>query len=242
MTKTILWLRGDRAVRVRKELRRTYRSASAALGVTVPHPPTRPALASPVVPTGLSGGGVLRALDGQTTPVSPAGAAVVPPVLQPPLRPKARRLSPPLVIEGGGVTCAQGAENSSGREQAGQPVLAGSRTGAGLTLIHVDVVLPLLLVARAVVAGALHDVCPLPDVVPDRHLLQAAVRVPHGPPGLTDLRADSNTGPTLSFLLPAPQDPLTLLCPTAVTSHRHHPLAARCNIAERDKWILISSR
>ena len=68
--------------------------------------------------------------------------------------------------------------------------MAGSRqagAGRGLTLVQVDIVLPLLLVSRAVVSGALEDVSPVPDVMPDGHLLQPAVRVAHGPPGLPDL-------------------------------------------------------
>lgn len=84
------------------------------------------------------------------------------------------------------------------------PGFAGRRTRALLTFIHVDVVLPLLLVARAMVPGPLHDVGPLPDVVSDRHLFQAAVRVPYGSSCLTDLGADSHVGSTFSFLLPAP--------------------------------------
>lgn len=56
-----------------------------------------------------------------------------------------------------------------------------------LTLIQVDVVLPLLLVACAVVPGALQDVSPVPDVMADGHLLESTVRVPDGPPRLPDL-------------------------------------------------------
>lgn len=56
----------------------------------------------------------------------------------------------------------------------------------GLTLIQVDVVLPLLLVPCAVVAGTLEDVGPVPDVMPNGHLLQSTVRVPHGPPSFPD--------------------------------------------------------
>lgn len=56
----------------------------------------------------------------------------------------------------------------------------------GFTLIQVDVVLPLLLVPCAVVSGALQDVSPVSDVMPDGHLLQPAVRVPDGPPSLPD--------------------------------------------------------
>lgn len=73
---------------------------------------------------------------------------------------------------------------------------AGMRTRAALTFVHVDVVLPLLLVTCAMVPGSLHDVGPLPDVVSDRHLFQATVRVSYGPSSLTDLRADSHVGST----------------------------------------------
>lgn len=76
------------------------------------------------------------------------------------------------------------------------PGFAGRRTRAVLTFIHVDVVLPLLLVTCAMVPGSLHDVGPLPDVVSNRHLFQAAVGVPYGPSSLTDLRADSHVGST----------------------------------------------
>lgn len=41
----------------------------------------------------------------------------------------------------------------------------------GLTLIQVDVVLPLLLVPCAVVSGALEDVSPVSNVMPNGHLL-----------------------------------------------------------------------
>jgi len=41
----------------------------------------------------------------------------------------------------------------------------------GLTLIQVDIILPLLLVPCAVVSGALEDVSPVSDVVPNGHLL-----------------------------------------------------------------------
>lgn len=71
--------------------------------------------------------------------------------------------------------------------------------GVLLTFVHVDVVLPLLLVTRAVVPGPLHDVGPLPDVVADGHLFQAAVRVPHRSPCLTDLGAHSPRGIDLSI-------------------------------------------
>lgn len=40
-----------------------------------------------------------------------------------------------------------------------------------LTLIQVDIILPLLLVPCAVVSGALEDVSPVSDVMPDGHLL-----------------------------------------------------------------------
>lgn len=43
--------------------------------------------------------------------------------------------------------------------------------GGRLTLIQVDIILPLLLVPRAVVSGALEDVSPVSDVMPNGHLL-----------------------------------------------------------------------
>lgn len=90
----------------------------------------------------------------------------------------------------------------SGGEAA--PGSAGRRTRALLTLVHVDVVLPLLLVTCAMVPGPLHDVGPVSDVVSNRHLFQAAVRVPDGSSCLTDLGEDSHVETTFSFLLPAP--------------------------------------
>lgn len=48
---------------------------------------------------------------------------------------------------------------------------AAARKEGSLTLIQVDVVLPLLLVPCAVVSGALEDVSPVPDVMPNGHLL-----------------------------------------------------------------------
>lgn len=95
---------------------------------------------------------------------------------------------------------------SSGGGAGGEaaPGFAGKRTRALLTFIHVDVVLPLLLVTCAMVPGPLHDVGPLSDVVSNRHLFQAAVRVPYSSSRLTDLGADSHVESTFSFLLPAP--------------------------------------
>lgn len=81
----------------------------------------------------------------------------MPPKFQRALLPESGSLSPPLVIK-----CC------------------------GLTLVQVDIVLSLLLVPRAVVSGALEDVSPIPDVMPNGHLLQPAVGVAHGPPGLPD--------------------------------------------------------
>lgn len=47
---------------------------------------------------------------------------------------------------------------------------AQKKTGS-LTFIQVDVVLPLFLVPCAVVSGALEDVSPIPNVMPNGHLL-----------------------------------------------------------------------
>lgn len=47
----------------------------------------------------------------------------------------------------------------------------GKEREGRLTLIQVDIILPLLLVPCAVVAGALEDVSPVSDVVPNGHLL-----------------------------------------------------------------------
>lgn len=101
---------------------------------------------SPVVAPGLSGGGVLRSLDSQAGrplgPSSPTHRCLMPPKFQRALLPESGCLSSPLIIK----CCC-------------------------LTFIQIDVVLPFFLVPGAVVSGALEDVSPVPNVMPDGHLL-----------------------------------------------------------------------
>lgn len=115
----------------------------------------------PVIAAGLSGGRVLGSLDGQAgltlSPPSSTSRGFMSAKLQGTLLPESGCLPPPLVIK----SCS-------------------------LTLIKVDIVLPLLLVPRAVVPRALQDVSPIPDVMPDGHLFQATVRIPDSPPSLPD--------------------------------------------------------
>lgn len=102
-------------------------------------------------------------------------------------------LAQEIATEAGRDSCylpahGTGAGAAGGRE-AGRPPGSGpaARREGRLTLIQVDIVLPLLLVPRAVVSGALQDVSPVSDVMPNGHLLQPTVRVPYSPPSLPDL-------------------------------------------------------
>lgn len=85
----------------------------------------------------------------------------------------------------------------------------GEEQAVRLTFVQVDVVLPLLLVPCAVVSGALQDVSPVSDVMPNGHLLQSTVRVPHGPPSLPDLGRGRAEHPPLPTPKPRPPQPRT---------------------------------
>lgn len=101
---------------------------------------------SPVIATGLSGGGVFGSLDSQAgrpfAPSSSTRRCLMPSELQRTLLPESGGLPSPFIIK-----------------------------GCGLTFIQVDVVLPFFLVPCAVISGALEDVSPVPNVMADGHLL-----------------------------------------------------------------------